>query len=350
MSKEFYKILDIDENATISDIKKAYRNKAKEFHPDKNGGNPEAEAKFKKVAEAYETLGDPDKRKDYDRGGYNSNYGSYNNESYGGFSYDFDMGDIFSQFGDIFGNRKQEKRKPEGSDLRIKVVLTIEDILNGTKKTLKYKRKKKCKPCDGKGGDNVHSCKRCNGTGSRKTNRSTPFGNFESTTTCNDCNGIGEIVKNKCNDCKGSGTQIEDETVEIDIPAGLSEGTQMSMKGYGNNILNGDPGNLIIVIEEKREDYFIREHQHIIITKDISVIDSILGKVYNIKTPRGYELIEVHPGQQHMSNIELRGKGIPDINRGLGNLYIRINVVIPKKLNKEEREILERLRNSENFK
>jgi len=350
MSKDYYKILGVDKNATKDDIKKAYRKMAMKYHPDKNEGDKDSESKFKEAAEAYEVLSDDSKKSNYDR--YGSADASGNPFSNG---FGYDMNDIFSQFGDIFGDAfgkryGNQKRTSRGSDLRIKVSLTIEDILKGVNKKIKYKRQSKCEPCNGLGGTDIRDCLSCRGTGRRQVIQNTPFGQIRQETHCPDCSGTGKQIKNKCNICHGDGTTLKEEVVDVDIPAGVSNGIQLSMRGYGNHIRDGVPGDLIIIIDEIKEFYFKRENNNIIVEKEISVIDAIIGSNIDVKTPHGDIKISIQPGTQHDHKIRMVGKGIPDINLGLGNLYVIIKIKIPKEINLEEKVTLEKLAKSNNFK
>jgi molecular chaperone DnaJ len=350
MSKDYYKILGVDRNASKDEIKKAYRKMAMKYHPDKNNEDPNSEAKFKEAAEAYDVLSDDNKKSNYDRFGTSSpNSNPFN----GGFGYSMD--DIFSQFGDIFGDafgRRYggQQRQSKGSDLRIKVSLTIEDILNGSNKKIKYKRQTHCGACKGKGGTDIKECLSCNGSGRRSIVQNTPFGQIRQETACSDCRGSGKLVKNRCGQCHGEGTTLKEEVIDIDIPAGLSNGIQLEMKGYGNHIRDGVAGNLYIVIDELREFYFKRDNNNIIVEKEISVIDAIIGANLKVKTPRGEIGLNIEPGTEHGRKIRFSGKGIPDVNYGLGDLYVVINIKIPKEVNLEEKMILEKLSKSKNFK
>ena len=352
MAKDYYNILGVDKGASDDDIKKAYRKMAMKWHPDKNPDNPESESRFKEAAEAYDVLSSPEKKSNYD------NYGSVDGNPFGGNPFGgggfgghgFSMDDIFSQFGDIFGNRYgNQKRQKRGSDLRIKVVLTIEDILKGTVKKLKYKRHINCSSCKGKGGTDERTCLPCNGTGRRVVVQQTPFGQIRQETGCPDCQNTGKQIKNKCGSCHGEGTTVKEEIVDVDIPAGLSHGMQLSMKGYGNHIRDGVSGDLLIIIEELREMYFVREGNNIVCEKEISVIDAICGSRVSVKTPHGDLQITVDPGTTHGSVIRLSGKGIPDMNLGLGYLLVKVKVKIPKNISLDEKYILEKLKNSNNF-
>jgi len=343
MTNDYYEILGVDKEASSDEIKKAYRNLAKEYHPDRNPDDKEAEGKFKEAAEAYETLGNEEKRSNYDRFGTG-----------GGFSGGFDMGDIFSKFGDIFGDafgrRYDNNVRRKGSDLKIKITLSIEEILKGVSKKLKYKRMQSCDSCNGSGGTDVKECNSCNGTGRRIITQRSPFGEVRQETTCSSCRGTGKQVKNKCSVCGGEGVSVKEETVEVEIPAGVSDNMQFTMSGFGNSIINGESGDLLISIEELREHYFRRDNNHIIIEKEISVIDAILGVDLVIKTPHGDMDITIKPGTQYDDKIVFNGKGVPDMSYGLGNLYVFIKILIPDNVNEDEREILEKLKESKNFK
>ena len=351
MSKDYYNILGVDKGASDDEIKKAYRKKAMELHPDKNPDNPGAEAKFKEAAEAYDTLSNPDKKSNYDRFGSSSGNPFGGGNPFGQQGHGFNMDDIFSQFGDIFGQRynRQQPRQSKGSDLRIKVSLTIEEILKGSTKKLRYRRQDTCNTCNGMGGTEVKDCLPCNGVGQRTVVQNTPFGQIRSATSCPDCQGSGKQIKNKCGACHGDGTVSREQVVDVEVPAGVSSDMQLSMNGFGNCIRNGVPGNLQIIIEEIREPYFTRERNNIIVEKTISVLDAILGSNIKVKTPHGELSITIEPGTEHGKVYRITGKGIPDVNYGLGDLYIKISVRIPKNIDLDERYILEKLKNSKNF-
>jgi len=354
MSKDYYSVLGVDRNASEEQIKKAYRKKAKEFHPDKNQGDATAEAKFKEAAEAYEVLSDATKKSNYD------NFGSATGNPFGGGGgnpfgggHGFSMDDIFSQFGDIFGNRgggRQQRRQAKGSDLRIKVVLNIEEILKGCVKKLKYKRQTKCEPCDGKGGTDVRECLTCNGTGHRIVVQNTPFGQMRTETTCPDCRGTGKIIRNQCSQCHGDGTQLKEQVVDVEIPVGVATGMQLTMQGFGNFTRDGVPGDLHILVEEAQDFSYRREGNNIIVEKTISVIDAICGAHIKVDTPHGQIPLYIDPGTEHGKTARIGGKGIPDIHHGLGDLYVKIAVKIPKNIDLDERHILEGLKDSKNFK
>lgn len=357
MSKDYYNILGVNKGASDDEIKKAYRKAAMKWHPDKNPDNPEAESKFKEAAEAYDVLGDSQKRNNYDRFGSTDGnpFGGGNPFGSGGFGHGFSMEDIFSQFGDVFGNfggnqnSRWKQRQKRGSDLRLKISLNIDEILKGTVKKLKYKRQDSCKSCNGKGGTDVKDCIPCNGSGRRIVVQNTPFGQMRQETGCPDCQGSGKRVSNACNVCHGHGTVSTEQVVDVEVPAGVSTGMVLTMPNFGNNVRDGVPGDLQIVIEEIREFYFKREHNNLVIEKEISVIDAIIGSHIKVKTPHGDVPITIQPGTEHGSTLRVRGKGVPDINLGLGDLIVNISIKIPKNISMDEKYILEKLKNSKNF-
>lgn len=356
MSKDYYSILGVDKNASEEQIKKAYRKKAMQFHPDKNPGDASAEAKFKEAAEAYDVLSDAGKKQNYDRFGsadgnpFGGGGNPFGGNPFGG--HGFSMDDIFSQFGDMFGGRgggRQQRRQARGSDLRIKVVLKIEEILKGCTKKLKYKRQVKCDPCGGKGGSDARQCLTCGGTGRRIVVQNTPFGQIHTEATCPDCNGSGSIIKNKCGHCHGEGTQLKEQVVDVQIPAGVSTGMQLTMQGYGNCVRDGVPGDLYVLVEEAQDFSYRREGNNIIVEKTISVIDAICGATVTASTPQGEIPLYIEPGTEHGRTIRVSGKGIPDLNYGLGDLIVKISVKIPKIIDLDEKHVLEKLRSSKNF-
>jgi molecular chaperone DnaJ len=349
MSKDYYSTLGVNKGATEEEIKKAYRKLSKKYHPDVNK-DAGAEDKFKEVSEAYETLSDSNKRSNYDRFGTADPRGG--NPFGGGSGHGFSMDDIFSQFGDMFGGNpfggRQTRRK--GSDLRIKVVLNIDEILNGCTKTLKYKKKTSCGSCNGQGGHDVRTCLTCNGAGQRVVSQNTPFGQIRTQTTCPDCNGSGQQISRKCGYCHGEGTTLTDSTVSVEIPAGASTGAQMGLQGYGHEVSGGVSGDLYIIIEEQLDSNYRREGNNIIVDKEISIVDAICGANVKVDTPRGELNIAVASGTDHGHLIRMSGKGIPDMNRGIGDLYIKILVKIPKNVDLSERHAIEKLREMNCFK
>jgi molecular chaperone DnaJ len=348
VNKDYYNILGVDKKASDDEIKKAYRKLAMKYHPDKNEGNKEAEEKFKEAAEAYDVLSTPDKKKNYDQFGSGGPFSGGHQYGHG-----FGMDDIFSQFGDIFGgafgNRYNKKTQQRGSDLRIKVQLSLDEILKGAKKKLKFKRNDKCNTCSGKGGSDLKDCLQCSGSGRRVVIQQSAFGQIRQETICNNCSGSGKIVHNKCSSCHGEGTQTKEEVVEVEIPAGVGNGMQLTMSQYGNYVRNGIYGDLQIFIEEVPDPIWKREGNNLSGEITISVIDAILGKNMDILTPHGKLNIHIEEGVDSGKILKFAKKGVPDINYGMGDLYIIILVKIPKKINPEEKVILEKLRNSKNF-
>jgi molecular chaperone DnaJ len=349
MAKDYYEILGVDRSSNSDQIKKAYRKMVMKYHPDKNPDNKEAEGKFKEISEAYEVLSDENKRSNYDRFGTTDGFSGGFNGGHG-----FSMDDIFSKFGDVFGDafgrRYGQKRQKRGSDLRMKVNVTIDDVLKGTTKKLKYKRQDKCSPCDGKGGTDIKDCLSCKGTGKRVVVQNTPFGQVRQETYCPDCQGSGKVVRKVCNSCSGSGTNTVDQTVDVEIPAGVEAGIQFTMTGFGNYVRDGVAGDLQIIIDEIKEDYFTRQNNNLIVEKEISVIDAIIGSNVDVRTPHGNLNIKIEPGTNHDSKIRVNGKGTPHLHYGLGDLYVIVKVKMPKEITLEEKFILEKLKGSNNFK
>jgi molecular chaperone DnaJ len=348
---DLYNILEVDKSATQDEIKKAYRKLSKKYHPDVNKDD-NAETKFKEISSAYETLSDDEKRKNYDRFGSTDGAPNPFGNPFGGRGHGFNMDDIFSQFGDVFGGGfggRQQQRQSKGSDLRIKVSLTIEEIISGTTKKLKYKRQEPCGGCNGKGGSDVRSCIPCNGSGQRTVVQNTPFGQIRNVSGCPDCNGSGTQIANKCNVCHGQATTTKEQTVDVEIPKGVGNGMQMTMAGFGNHIINGVAGDLYIVFDEIREMYFRREGGNIIVDQEISVIDAIIGANIPVKTPHGDIMIAIEPGTEHGKIIRIHGKGIADIHEGMGSLVVNIKIRIPKSINLDQKAVLEKLKSSGNF-
>ncbi|SEN95352.1 molecular chaperone DnaJ [bacterium A37T11] len=364
MSKrDYYDILGVSRNAEQADIKSAYRKLAIKYHPDKNPDNKEAEDKFKEAAEAYEVLSNPEKRKRYDQFGH---AGAQSNGGYGGGG--MNMEDIFSQFGDIFGGggspfesffgggqSRGGRRAMRGSNLRIKVKLTLEEIAKGTEKKIKVNKQVICKTCDGTGAKDRSSfstCKTCGGSGSVRRVTNTILGQMQTTSTCPTCNGEGTVITAKCSVCHGEGLERGEETISINIPAGVAEGMQLSMSGKGNAAPRGGiPGDLIILIEETPHESLKREGVNVVYDLHISFVDASLGASIEIPTIDGKAKIKIEPGTQAGKILRLKGKGVPEVNSyHRGDQLVYVNVWTPKAISSEERDILERLRNSANFK
>ena len=354
MAKDYYDILGVDRNATEDEIKKSYRKMAMKWHPDRKPDNTEAETKFKEAAEAYDVLSSPDKKSNYDRFGSADGGNPFGGNPFsGGRGHGFNMDDIFSQFGDIFGGfggqKRKQQRQTKGSDLRVKVSLTIEEIITGTTKKLKYKRHESCSECSGKGGTDIRTCIPCDGLGQRTVVQNTPFGQIRNSSICPDCNGSGNQISNKCKICHGQGTTAKEQTIDVEIPKGVGNGMQMTMEGLGNHIINGIPGDLYILFDEIREMYFRREGGNIIVDQEISVIDAIIGANISVKTPHGDIMVVIEPGTEHGKIIRIHGKGVSDIQEGMGSLIVNIKIRIPKSINLDQKAVLEKLKSSGNF-
>ncbi len=351
MKQDFYEILGISKNATATEIKKAYRKKAIEFHPDKNPGDAEAEEMFKKAAEAYEVLSDPDKKARYDQYGH----AAFEGGGFGGGG--MNMEDIFSQFGDIFGSAfggggfggfggfSGGQRRMKGSNLRIRVSLTLEEIAHGVEKKVKVKRKKQA------AGVTYKTCSTCNGAGQVTKITNTILGRMQTAATCNSCGGSGQIIDKRPNDADAQGLKIVEETVSIKIPPGVEQGMQLKVSGKGNEAPgNGIAGDLLVAIETKEHPTLKREGDNLHYDLYISISDAILGTSKEIDTVTGQVRIKLEAGIQSGKILRLRGKGITSINGyGTGDLLVHVNVWTPKELNKEQREFFEKMRNNENF-
>ncbi len=354
MKKDYYEILGIDKGADAASIKKAYRKKAIEFHPDKNPGDHTAEEKFKEAAEAYEILSDPDKKARYDQYGHAAFDGA---GGFGGGSGHMNMDDIFSQFGDIFGGAfggggfggfggGGGTRRVKGSNLRIKVKLTLEDIANGVEKKIKVKRKVKAS------GVTFKTCNTCNGSGQVSRITNTILGRMQTSSPCPTCNGSGQIIDSKPAGADAEGMVMSDETVSIKIPAGVVEGMQLKVSGKGNEAPgnNSVPGDLLVVIEELEHEFLKREGENLHYDLYISFSEAVLGGSKEIETVSGRVRIKLEEGIQSGKILRLKGKGLPSINGYRpGDLLIHINVWTPKKLTKEQRDFFESMQNDENF-
>ncbi|MCP3659782.1 MAG: molecular chaperone DnaJ [Bacteroidetes bacterium] len=359
MKKDYYSILGISKSATETEIKKAYRKIALKYHPDKNPNNKSAEAKFKEAAEAYDVLSNKEKREIYDRYGHEGLKGQagYNARA-------SDIQDIFENFGDIFGeggfgsffggSRSQQRSyTKKGSDLRIVIKLTLAEIAKGTTKKIKIKRYSECKKCNGNGskdGSALKVCNKCNGTGTVRKITNTMIGQFATESICHSCSGKGRIITSPCLSCGEQGIVPTEELIDINIPAGLQENAHLVMHKMGNYPIGGGvPGNLIINVEEIPHPILNRDGNNIYCELNISLIEACVGCEKEIATVTGKVKIKIKSGTQAGSILRLRGKGMPS-DYGTGEQLVNIKVYIPQKLTKEEKEKLESLRNSENFK
>ncbi|WP_396157517.1 molecular chaperone DnaJ [Flavobacterium sp.] len=347
--KDFYEILGVSKSASAEEIKKAYRKKAIEFHPDKNPGNKQAEENFKTAAEAYEVLSDTDKKAKYDQYGHAAFDGG--GGGYGG-GHHMNMDDIFSQFGDIFGGgfggfggNSGGQRRVKGSNLRIKVKLTLEEIANGVEKKVKVKRKIQAQ------GVKYKTCATCNGQGQVLRVTNTILGRMQSATTCHVCGGTGQTIESKPNNADAHGMILEDETVSIKIPAGVVDGMQLKVAGKGNDAPgNGIAGDLIVAVEEQEHEFLKREGENLHYDLYISFAEAALGVSKEIEAVNGKVRIKLEEGIQSGKILRLKGKGIPSLNSyGTGDLLVHVNVWTPKKLNKEQRQFFENSLTDENF-
>ncbi|MDY8134127.1 molecular chaperone DnaJ [Aquimarina sp. 2201CG5-10] len=351
MKEDFYDILGVSKNATEAEIKKAYRKKAIEFHPDKNPGDKAAEEKFKKAAEAYEVLSDSDKKARYDQFGHQAFEGG----GFGGGGAGMNMDDIFSQFGDIFGGGFSgfggfgggggRQRRVKGSNLRIRVKLTLEEIANGVEKKIKVKRKVQAP------GTTYKTCGTCNGSGQMTRITNTILGRMQTSTTCSTCGGAGQVINNRPADADSQGLKVEEETVSIKIPAGVEDGMQLKVSGKGNEAPgNGVAGDLLVAIEEIDHVDLQREGNNLHYDLYISFSEAALGTSREIDTVSGKVRIKIEDGVQSGKILRLRGKGIPSLNGyGKGDLLVHVNVWTPKSLNKEQREFFEKMAKDDHF-
>jgi molecular chaperone DnaJ len=367
MKKDFYEILGLSKTASAEEIKKAYRKVAMQFHPDRNPGNKEAEEKFKEAAEAYEILGDADKRAQYDRFGHAAFSGAAGRGGQGG---GMDMNDIFSQFGDIFGedvfgsffgggrSRSGGGRRPtgvKGSSIRIKLKLNFEEIAKGANKTVKVKKHIACTTCDGSGAKDKNStqnCSTCGGQGQVKKVTNTFLGQMQTVTTCPSCNGAGSTITNKCTSCKGDGRVYGEETVNIDIPAGVQEGMQLNVSGKGNaGERGGSAGDLIVLIEEEPHTELHREGLNVAYDLYLTFPDAVFGTNVEVPTIDGRAKIKIPAGTQSGKVFRLKGKGFPSVNSyEKGDQLIHVNIWTPQHVSGDEKTMLEKMNNSNNFK
>ena len=365
MSKrDYYEILEVSKSASADEIKKAYRKKAIKFHPDKNPGDKKSEENFKEAAEAYEVLSDPDKRQRYDQYGH-AGVGSAAGGGFNGGN--MNMDDIFSHFGDIFGGhfggfggfggqqQSRGQRVRRGSDLRVKVKLTLAEIAAGVEKKIKVKKYVSCSICSGSGaakGSSSATCPTCNGQGRVTRVQNTILGQMQTAAECPTCGGDGKIVKEKCTHCNGEGIVREDEVITINIPAGVAEGMQLSVSGKGNAARRGGVnGDLLVLVEEEAHPELIRDENDLIYNLLLTVPMATLGGSVEVPTVEGKVKVTIAPGTQPGKVLRLRGKGLPSVNQyGTGDLLVNIGVYIPENLNKDEKAAIEKLSKSDNVK
>jgi len=365
--RDYYEILGVDRNASKDELKKAYRKLAMQYHPDRNPNNKDAEEKFKEAAEAYEVLSNDEKKARYDRFGHEGmRSGGYSSP---GFT---DINDIFSHFSDIFGGggsifddffggssrgRSQRRRTAgtPGSDLRVTLKLNLDEIAKGTVKKIKIKKHIKCEQCNGSGaeaGTSTKTCPICQGSGEVKTVSRSVFGQFVNITTCSNCSGEGVVVDKPCRKCMGDGRVNEETTVKINVPAGVHEGSYMTMRGEGNTgKRNGPSGDIIVIFQEIPHEFFRREEDDIIYDLFISYPEAVLGADVEVPTLNGRAKLRIDPGTPSGKLLRMRDKGIKHVNSaGFGDQIVRVNIDIPRKVNSKEKELLKELSEMPNIK
>lgn len=366
--RDYYEVLGVTKSASDEEIKKAYRKKAIQYHPDKNPGDKAAEEKFKEAAEAYEVLSNAEKKQRYDQFGH-AGVGGAAGGGFGGGG--FTMDDIFSQFGDIFGGHfggggfggfggfggssRGGQRVNQGSNLRVRVKMNLSEIAKGAEKKIKVKKHVSCQHCKGtgaEGGSAYSTCNTCRGTGAVTRVTNTILGRMQTQSVCPDCQGQGKIITNKCSHCSGEGILQQEEIITLNIPAGVADGMQLSMSGKGNAARRGGVnGDLLIVIEEEQHPELIRDENDLIYNLLLSFPTAALGGTVEIPTIDGRVKVKIEAGTQPGKVLRLRGKGLPSVNQyGTGDLLVNISVYVPESLSREDRKIIEKLEDSESFK
>jgi molecular chaperone DnaJ len=358
--RDYYEVLGVSKEATKEEIKKAYRKQAVKFHPDKNPGNKKAEESFKEAAEAYEVLSNEEKKARYDRYGH----AGMGNSGSGFSGQGMTMDDIFSSFGDIFGDAfggfggfggsRRGSRVSKGSNLRVKVKLTLQEIASGAEKKIKVNKYDTCDTCGGTGAADSKSlttCSTCRGSGHVTRLTNTMLGQMQTTSVCPSCGGEGKTITKKCTACYGEGIIQKEEIIKINIPAGVGKGMQMTVGGKGNAPRRGGVnGDLLVVIDEEEHPDLIREGNDLIFNLFISIPDAILGTHVEVPTVDNNVKIKIEPGTQPCKILRLRGKGLPEVNGyGRGDLLVNVNVWIPKSISKEELKTFEKLKESDSF-
>lgn len=349
--KNYYEILGIEKNASKDDVKRAFRKLASKYHPDKKTGD---EAKFKEISEAYAVLGDDTKRAQYDQFGHSYAGGNPGSQQWGGFQsgangqgFEFDLNDIFENFGDIFGGaRGGSRRSARGNDVSVDIELSLKDAVFGTKRTVRLMKNNVCATCAGSGakqGSEMVTCGTCNGNGKIRETRQSILGQFATVRECTTCSGTGKIPKEKCSTCSGRGVARSEEVVEITIPAGIEHGEMIRMTGRGEGIKDGTPGDLYIKIHVERHPTITRNGDTLQLILPIKLSDALLGGKYTITTLDGQTTLTIPEGIQHGEILRVRGKGVP-IGTSRGDFHVKVVLEMPKKLGKTARRLLEELK------
>lgn len=357
--RDCYEILGVSKSASDEEIKKAFRRKAKEFHPDANPGDKAAEEKFKEVNEAYSILSDAQKKAAYDQYGYAGVDPSAGGGGFGGgFSGGFDMGDIFDMFGGMFGGggtRRNPNAPMRGEDIGVRVTIDFLDAVFGCKRDITFSRVEHCHECGGSGaakGTSATTCRKCGGRGTITVQKRTPFGMMQSTQACDECGGRGKTISTPCKECRGSGNVRKSKTLEVNIPAGIDNGQRIALNGQGDCGANGGPnGDLLIQVAIRKHDLFVREGYNIRYDIPITFADATLGAKITIPTPDGSGELTIPEGTQSGTTFSVRGKGVPRINSKLrGDLLVTVNIETPKGLSKKQKELLKEFSESMNEK
>ncbi len=364
--RDYYDVLGVNRNASAEEIKKAYRKMAMQYHPDRNPGDKQAEENFKEAAEAYEVLSHEEKRSQYDRFGHDGVRGSaFGSE---GFS---SVNDIFSHFSDIFsgssifddffgssysrGRQRQRSGGIPGSDLRVTLKLSLEEIASGISKKIKIKKLVRCPDCNGSGaeaGTSLRTCPVCQGSGEVKTVSRSVFGQFVNITTCSNCGGEGKTIDSPCKKCYGDGRYSDEVTIKVDVPAGVQDGNYMTLRGEGNAGKRGGPnGNIIVIFNEVQHQHFIRNEDDIIYDLFITFPQAALGAELEVPTLTGKAMLKIEAGTQPGKLLKMKNKGIRHLQHsGYGDQIVRVNVVVPQKLSSKEKELLKQLGEMPNLK
>jgi molecular chaperone DnaJ len=365
--RDYYEVLGVSKSANADEIKTAYRKKAIQYHPDKNPGDKDAEEKFKEAAEAYDVLSNPEKRWRYDQFGH---AGVGSSAAGGGYSDDgMSMDEIFRQFGDLFGGHfggfssfggfggsrsRRDHAVRKGSDLRVKVKLTLKEVVQGVEKKIKVNKYVTCTSCHGSGAEDdksIATCRTCHGNGYVTRVANTILGQMQTQSACPTCNGQGKTILNKCHVCNGEGVVLDDEVISINIPAGVMDGMQLSVRGKGNAACRGGVnGDLLVVIEEEQDKEFIRDENDLIYNLLLSIPQAALGDMVEVPTVEGRAKVRIEAGTQPGKVLRLRGKGLPSINGyGTGDLLVHISIYIPEVLSSDEKAKMRQMQSSPNF-